>query len=86
VLFRIRLHPLSTVGAMPAAKLRALVEQARAYSFDFLAWKKQYVLKQHWKAHARTTCPRCGVQLTKAVLGRSKRRSFYCARCQKRYA
>ena len=27
VLFRIRLHPLSTIGAMPAAKLRALVNR-----------------------------------------------------------
>jgi endonuclease-8 len=40
VLFRIRLHPLSTVGALPAPKLRALVEQARQYSFDFLQWKR----------------------------------------------
>ena len=86
VLFRIRLHPLSTIGAMPAAKLRALVEQARDYSFDFLAWKKQYVLKQHWLAHAKSICPRCDIKYSKAVLGRSKRRSFYCERCQKRYA
>ena len=64
VLFRIRLHPLSTVGAMPAPKLRALVEQARTYSFDFLEWKKQYVLKKHWLAHAKPTCPRCDIQFT----------------------
>lgn len=85
VLFRIRLHPLSTIGAMPAARLRALVEQARAYSFDFLAWKKQHVLKQHWLAHGKTICPRCDITYAKAVLGRSKRRSFYCERCQQRY-
>ena len=46
VLFRIRVHPLSAVGALPAPKLRALVEQARTYSFEFLEWKKQFVLKQ----------------------------------------
>ena len=86
VLFRIRLHPLSTIGAMPAPKLRALVEQAREYSFDFLEWKKKFELKQHWLAHAKTTCPRCNIKLSKAVLGRSKRRSFYCERCQKRYS
>lgn len=85
VLFRIRVHPLSTMGALPAPKLRALVEEARQYSFDFLGWKKQYVLKQHWLAHAKTTCPRCHIPFKKAVLGRSKRRSFYCERCQKRY-
>ena len=85
VLFRIRLHPLSTIGALPAAKLRALVEQARQYSFDFLEWKKQFVLKQHWLAHAKRICPRCDIAYSKAVLGRSQRRSFYCERCQKRY-
>ena len=85
VLFRIRVHPLSTMGALPAPKLRALVEEARQYSFDFLEWKKQYVLKQHWLAHAQTTCPRCNLPFKKAVLGRSARRSFFCERCQKRY-
>lgn len=85
VLFRIRVHPLSTVGALPAPRLRALVDEARRYSFDFLAWKKQAVLKQHWLAHAQKICPRCQIPFHKANLGRSKRRSFYCERCQKRY-
>jgi hypothetical protein len=39
VLFRIRVHPLSKVGALSAAKQRELVEQMRAYA-DFLRWKK----------------------------------------------
>jgi endonuclease-8 len=85
VLFRIRLHPLSTVGALPPAKLRQLVDEARQYSFDFLEWKRQYVLKQHWQAHAQRTCPRCRIPLHKAKLGLSARRSFWCERCQKRY-
>ena len=85
VLFRIRVHPLSTVGALPAPKLRALVDEARQYSFDFLAWKREYVLKQHWLAHAKRSCPRCHIPFLKANLGHSKRRSFYCERCQKRY-
>jgi endonuclease-8 len=85
VLFRIRVHPLSTVGALPAAKLRELVEQARQYSFDFMAWKKAYVLRKHWLAHTRRICARCDIPLTKAHLGKTNRRSFFCERCQKRY-
>ena len=85
VLFRIRVHPASTVGALPAPKLRALVQEARQYSFDFLAWKKEYVLKQHWLAHAKKICPRCHIPFHKAHLGRTNRRSFFCERCQKRY-
>ncbi len=85
VLFRIRLHPLSTVGALPAPKLRQLVEQARQYSFDFLEWKKAWVLKKNWLAHAKSTCPRCNIAYTKGHLGLTRRRAFYCERCQKRY-
>jgi len=85
VLFRIRLHPLATVGDLPPRKLRELVEQARQYSFDFLEWKKALVLKAHWLAHTKQTCPRCHIPFQKGQLGKTKRRSFYCNRCQKRY-
>ena len=57
VLFRIRVHPLSTVGALPPAKLRDLVREARQYSFDFFEWKKAYVLRKHWLAHTKTDLP-----------------------------
>ncbi|HEY0063350.1 MAG TPA: DNA-formamidopyrimidine glycosylase family protein [Telluria sp.] len=85
VLFRIRLHPLARIGDLPAPKLRQLVEEARQYSFDFLEWKKAFVLKQHWLAHTKSTCPRCNIPFKKVHLGQSRRRSFYCEQCQKRY-
>jgi endonuclease-8 len=85
VLFRIRVHPLSTVGALSDRKLRELVEQAREYSFDFLKWKRAFELKKHWLAHTKSTCPRCNIRFSTGKLGRSNRRSFYCERCQKRY-
>lgn len=85
VLFRIKVHPLSLVSALPAARLRALVEQARVYSFEFLEWKKAYVLRKHWLVHNRKDCPRCNIPLTKAHLGKTQRRTFYCERCQKLY-
>jgi endonuclease-8 len=85
VLFRIRVHPLSTIGGLPPAKLRELVAQARQYSFEFYEWKKQYVLKKHWLAHTKRTCPRCLVPLKKDWLGRTQRRTFYCENCQVKY-
>jgi endonuclease-8 len=85
VLFRIRVHPLSKVGALPSKKLRELVDEARQYSFDFLEWKKQFVLKKHWLAHTKRTCPRCNIPFVKAHLGRTHRRSFYCENCQVLY-
>ena len=47
VLYRIRVHPESTVGVLPAAKMTKLIAEARNYSFDFLHWKRAYVLRKH---------------------------------------
>lgn len=85
VLFRIRVHPRSTVGALPAQKLRDLVREARQYSFDFLEWKKRFVLRKHWLVHNKGTCVRDGTKLTRAYLGQRNRRSFWCERCQRLY-
>jgi endonuclease VIII len=85
VLFRIRVHPLSRVGALPPRKLAQLVDEARRYSFDFLAWKRAFVLRKHWLAHTKRTCPRCAIPLVKEYLGTTDRRSFFCVRCQRLY-
>lgn len=85
VLFRIRTHPLSTVGALPPRKLRELVEQARQYSFEFLEWKRAFVLRKHWLAHNKSICPRDHVKFHRAYLGKTNRRSFFCELCQRRY-
>lgn len=86
VLFRIRVHPLSPIGSLPPAKFRALIQQAREYSFEFLKWKKAFVLKQHWLAHNKTICPRCNIPFTRERLGKTHRRSFFCVKCQKKYS
>lgn len=86
VLYRIRVHPCSKVGALPAAKLRQLVEEARTYSFQFLEWKRAFVLRKHWLVHNKGVCPRCEIKLQRAYLGTTDRRTFYCERCQIRYS
>lgn len=83
VLFRIRLHPATLVGRLPARQLGRLVAQAREYSFDFLEWKKAGVLKRHWLVHGKKTCPACGKPLTLKELGTRKRRAFFCVHCQR---
>ncbi|MEO6367458.1 MAG: DNA-formamidopyrimidine glycosylase family protein, partial [Steroidobacteraceae bacterium] len=85
VLFRVRVHPLSTVAALPAARLRAVVDQARKYSFDFLEWRRAGVLRKHWLVHNKGICTACGGKLVRAWLGTTDRRSFFCEHCQKRY-
>jgi endonuclease VIII len=86
VLFRIRVHPESTIGALPPRKLTELIRQAREYSFDFLEWKRAFVLKKHYQVHTKTICPRDGNRLSyRKHLGRAQRRAFFCEVCQKRY-
>ncbi|MBJ7573705.1 DNA-formamidopyrimidine glycosylase family protein [Luteimonas sp. MC1828] len=86
VLHRIRVHPESTVGALPARKLSELVTQAREYSFDFYRWKKAFVLKKNYQVHTRRSCPRDGTPLTfRKHLGRAQRRAFWCDTCQRLY-
>jgi endonuclease VIII len=85
VLFRIRVHPESSIGALPPAKLKTLVAEARNYSFEFLEWKKQYVLRKNWLVHTKRICPRCKVPLVKKHLGQTNRRTFYCESCQVKY-
>lgn len=85
VLFRIRLHPKTRVGNLPSKKLTELVKEAREYSFDFLEWKKQYVLKKHWLVHTKRICPRDNSPIIKEYLGKTNRRTFYCNSCQKLY-
>ncbi len=85
VLFRTRVHPLSRIGALPPRKLGELIKQARVYSFEFLEWKKAFVLRQHWLAHRKRSCPRCELPFSVAHLGRTHRRAFYCENCQVLY-
>jgi endonuclease-8 len=85
VLFRIRVHPGSTVGALPAKKLKELVAEAVNYSFDFLRWKKEYKLRAHWLAHNKTVCLRDEIPFIKEHMGKTNRRTFYCPLCQKVY-
>ena len=85
VLYRVRLHPETLVGAIPAAKLTTLIKEARKYSFDFLKWKKDFVLKKHWLAHTKKICQRCDLPFLKKYCGKTKRRTFYCENCQVKY-
>lgn len=86
VLFRIGVHPESLIGKLPPKKLSALIFEARNYSFDFIRWKKDYVLKKNWLVHTKKTCPKCGNPIIKKHTGLTNRRSFFCEKDQKLYS
>jgi len=65
-------HPASEVGRIPPATLDDVIAEARRYSFDFLEWKKRFVLRQHWQVHTRRTCPECGGPVGQGVPGHAQ--------------
>ncbi len=85
VLFRQKVHPLSIVGDIPAAKLKKIVKDARDYSFLFLEWKKKDELKKHWEAHRKKICPRDKIPYEIKNLGKTKRKAYYCEQCMVQY-
>jgi endonuclease VIII len=85
VLYRIRIHPESIVGKLPAKKIKELIFEARNYSFEFLEWKRNYELRKHWLAHTKKTCLRCNLPFIRKQTGVKNRRSFFCVNCQRLY-
>ena len=73
VCYRIKVHPESNIGALPVKQLNDLVKEARNYCFDFLEWKKNFVLKKHWLAHTKTICKRCNLRLIKKYSGKTRK-------------
>ncbi|WP_294818963.1 DNA-formamidopyrimidine glycosylase family protein [uncultured Flavobacterium sp.] len=84
-LYRAMVHPKSKIGKIPPEKLAELIDEAGAYSFDFLKWKKKDELKKHWQAYTKKKCMRCDLPMMKEYTGTTRRRSFFCDNCQKLY-
>jgi endonuclease-8 len=85
VLYRIHVHPEAKVGNLPSDKMDEMIDEARIYSFQFLDWKKKFILKKQWLAHTKKICKRCDLPLIKKITGVKKRRSFFCTNCQHIY-
>jgi endonuclease VIII len=85
VLFRARIHPESKTGLIPPKTLNLLVREVRRYAFQFLEWKKAFMLSTHWEVYTKKLCPRDGSEIMKTYPGRTKRRAYYCNTCQVKY-
>lgn len=82
VLFRVKMHPENLIEQIPDEKLSELVNEVVKYSFDFLKWKKAGTLRKHFQAYEQDTCPRNHIAFQVKDTGKSKRRSFFCSKCQ----
>lgn len=84
VLFRIRIHPETLIGALKPRQMKSLVDEARNYSFDFYEWKKIYQLRKHWLIYKKRKCTRCEIPVKTKHTGKGKRYSYYCENCQQK--
>jgi endonuclease VIII len=82
VLFRTRTNPFATVGELTLGRLKAIVADARTFSFCFLEWRRAFALRSHLEIYGRSTCPRCQGRVSRRVHGERRRRSFFCETCQ----
>jgi endonuclease-8 len=82
VLFRMGTSPFARVAELSPQARRAIVHDARTFSFRFLELRRQFALRKHLEIYRRSSCPRCGGKVTRRVHGQRQRRSFYCTACQ----
>ena len=85
VLFRMKVHPESKVGKIPAQLWNAVINESVIYCWQFFEWKKDNSLRKHWEAHRQKVCPRDDVKFEKQYTGELQRQSFFCTTCQNLY-
>jgi len=83
VLFRTRTNPMTRVDRLSTRRLKAIVEDARTFSFRFLELRRQFALRKNLEIYGRSECPSCGGRVSRRVHGVRSRRSFFCGVCQR---
>lgn len=74
----VKQNPRTNVGSLTSQELQTLINETRAFSRQFLAWRRAFVLRKNLKVHGRGTCPYCGGKLTKQKTGRRERWAYWC--------
>ena len=82
VLFRTRVSPFAKVRDLSDRKLKAIVADARTFSFRFLELRRIFELRKNLEVYRKSICPRCGGAIERRVHGQRARRSFFCVKCQ----
>ena len=83
VLFIVKKKPTLLVKDMSSILLSKVVKTAQQFSHQFYEWRKQFVLKKHYKIYRKSLCPVCGKKVCRKKTGKRERISFFCPKCQK---
>ena len=82
ILWRAKLYPETLIKDIPATKINLIMKEAVKFTFEFLKYKKEGRLMKHCDAYGKKICSRCGNDIIKKYLGKTKRASYYCKHCQ----
>ena len=80
--WRVKLHPEKLVSEIPILKITALLKDAAVFSFEFLKYKREGTLVKHCHAYQKKICSRCKSEIIKEEMGKGKRGTYYCPKCQ----
>lgn len=84
-LYRAKIHPASLVKDIPEKKLDFLLKTVLSYSQEFLELSKTGGVKKEALVYGKKTCPKDKTELTVEVMGKVKRKTYVCEKCQKMY-
>jgi endonuclease VIII len=79
------IHPESLCGKIPKGKLKGLTKEVIAFSREFLKYGKTHKLDDRLEAYGQEVCPRNHIPFHIKDTGKTKRRSFFCEKCQVLY-
>ena len=84
-LYRAKIHPESLVKNIPEKKLVYLIETVVNYAYEFLDLLKTDSVKDQALVYGKKICPKDKTELIVEEMGKIKRKTYVCAKCQKRY-
>lgn len=85
VLYRAKIHPESILKEIPEKKLQFLMKAVVAYAEEFLDLMKTDEVKELAWVYGKKICPKDKKELLIAEMGKVKRKTYVCEKCQKLY-
>lgn len=83
VLFLVKRKPTTVIKDMSNSLLQKIVKTTQEFSLQFYEWRKQFILKKHYKIYRKSLCLLCGDKICRKKTGKRERVSFFCPKCQK---
>ena len=82
-LYHSKIHPNSLIKAIPEKKLIFLLKMVVEYSQEFLDLMKTGNVKEEALVYGKKTCPKDKTELVITEMGKVKRKTYVCEKCQK---